>query len=123
MTQDTVFIRGLILETVIGVYEWEREKTQAVEMDLSIKIDISKAAASDDLSDTINYEDLSERLRAAASNTNYQLLEALAECLVKVIETEYPTTWFKMRLRKPNVVPYTQSCGVEIERSYPVQQD
>lgn len=118
MQHDRVYIECLALETVIGIYDWERKKKQIVELDLEIKIDGTAAASADDISQTINYDSITTALREAAASTEFQLLEALGLHLTHVIEDSFPTPWFKMKLRKPNVVPYTNACGIIIERHY-----
>ena len=52
---DIVFLKELRIETVIGVYDWEREIKQTVVLDLEMSADVAKAAASDHIDDTLDY--------------------------------------------------------------------
>lgn len=76
---DQIHIRQLKLNAVIGVYPRERKAPQAVIMDLALHTDLQAAGRSDQLTDTVDYAALVERVRKAAAASNFQLLEALAE--------------------------------------------
>ena len=62
MNMDRVFIEDLRIQTVIGVFDWEREITQTISIDLQMAFDIQNAAKSDDIADTLDYKAVSKRL-------------------------------------------------------------
>lgn len=113
---DIVFIRGLELDTVIGVYEWEREVRQRLLLDLEMAADIRPAAARDDVEVALNYAAVSERLRAFAAEHHFLLIEKLAEELAGVVRSEFAVPWLRLRLCKPGAVREAMDVGVLIER-------
>ena len=76
---DRVFIENLTVETVIGIFDWEREIRQAVSLDLEMDFDIRRAAASDSIEDTLDYKAVSKRLIHFVEQSEFQLVESLAE--------------------------------------------
>ncbi|MBN8412307.1 dihydroneopterin aldolase [Halomonas denitrificans] len=116
---DQVLIEGLELDTVIGVYDWERSITQRLIVDLTLATDIRAAAADDDLSKTLDYDAISRRIGVFASEHDFQLVETFAERLASLLMQEYGISWLRMTLRKPGAVANAASVGVRIERGTP----
>lgn len=81
---DSVLIEGLAVEAIIGVYDWEREVSQRLLVDLEMAWDNRAPAASDDVSDALNYALVSERvsdyLVEARPNCWKPLRKALPVC-------------------------------------------
>lgn len=115
---DIVFIRGLRLPTVIGVYAWEREVRQELVLDLEMAWDIGPAGASDDVADALDYAAISQRLRAFAAASSYQLLEKMATALAELLQGEFGVAWLSLRLCKPGAVSEAMDVGVLIERGH-----
>lgn len=115
--QDLVFIENLRVETVIGVFDWEREIRQAVSLDLEMAFDIRKAAASDDIADTLDYKAVSKRLIGFIEGSDFQLVEALAERCAAIVLEEFPVSWLRLKLSKPGAVRGSSAVGVVIERA------
>ena len=113
---DRVFIEGLQLETVIGVYGWERELRQTLRLDLEMAWPTAAAAASDDVARALDYAAVSQRLREHAAASRAQLVETLAEKLADLLREEFAVPWLRLRLGKPGAVPAAQAVGVQIER-------
>ncbi|MEM1412869.1 MAG: dihydroneopterin aldolase [Pseudomonadota bacterium] len=113
---DRVFIDDLRIPTVIGVYDWEREITQTISLDLEMAFDISAAAASDAIEDTLDYKAVSKRLIAFVEGSEFQLVEALAEHCARIILNEFPVDWLRLKLSKPGAVRGSRAVGVIIER-------
>ena len=116
MSTDIVFIEDLRVETVIGVYDWEREIKQAVSINLEMGFDIRRAAASDDLADALDYKAVAKRLIRFIESSEFQLVEALAEQCAAIVLEEFPVEWLRLRLDKPGAVRGSSSVGVVIER-------
>lgn len=116
MTMDLVFIEDLRIQTVIGVFDWEREITQTVSLDLQMAFDISGAAASDDIADTLDYKSVSKRLIQFVEGSEFQLVEALAEHCASIVLEEFPVSWVHLKLSKPGAVRGSSAVGVSIER-------
>ncbi|MDP5053791.1 MAG: dihydroneopterin aldolase [Congregibacter sp.] len=113
---DIVFIRGLRLPTVIGVYGWEREVRQELLLDLEMAWDIAPAGASDDVSDALDYSAVATRLRAFAADSSFELLEKMATELAALVMREFRVPWLRLRLCKPGAVTEATDVGVLIER-------
>lgn len=113
---DIVFIRDLQIETVIGIYDWERKIKQVISIDLDMAADIRKAAASDQIDDTLNYKAVAKRLIAFVGDSQYQLVETLAEKICEIVLDEFDVRWVRLTLHKPGAVSGSRSVGVMIER-------
>lgn len=114
---DRVFIENLTVETVIGIFDWEREIRQAVCLDLEMEFDIRKAAASDAIVDTLDYKAVSKRLIRFIEQSEFQLVESLAEQCASIVLAEFPVQHLKLKLSKPGAVRGSSAVGVIIERS------
>ena len=113
---DQILIEGLAVETCIGVHDWEREIQQRLIFDLVLGVAIEKAAGSDLLVDTIDYEALSNGLCEYVESTRFELLEALAESVVVLLETEFGVVDLKMKISKPGAVPKAKNVAVFLQR-------
>ena len=113
---DNVFIEGLEVDTVIGVYDWEREIRQCLRLDLVCAWDNRRPAAGDDLNLALDYAALAERIQAFAAQARYQLVETFAEQLAAVLMAEFQIPWLRLKITKPGAVPASAGVGVEIER-------
>ncbi|KDE40655.1 Dihydroneopterin aldolase [Nitrincola lacisaponensis] len=113
---DIVYIRGLQVETVIGIYDWERTIRQTLCVDLEMATDIRAAARGDDIERTLNYKAISDRLIEFISDSEFLLLEALAEEIATLLMDEFSIPWLRLKLGKPGAVPQAQDVGVVIER-------
>lgn len=113
---DRVFIRGLDVETRIGVYDWERQVRQRVRLDLEMAQDIARAAQSDDLATTLDYREVAERISDFVGGSDFLLVEALAEAVARLVREEFQVSWLRLRLAKPGALADAQDVGVIIER-------
>ena len=116
-TMDIVFIRDLRIETVIGIYDWEREIRQTVSLDLEMGTDIRRAGETDHIDDTLDYKSVAKALIEFVEKSEFQLVEALAEQCSQIILNDFNVPWLKLRLSKPGAVTGSQDVGVLIERS------
>ncbi len=113
---DIVYIKGLKVETVIGIYDWEREIRQTVCLDIKMATDIQQAAASEDIDSTLNYKTVSDRLISFIESSEFLLVETMAEEIAQIILEEFGVRWLKLKLGKPGAVPMAEDVGVIIER-------
>ncbi|GAA3558753.1 MULTISPECIES: dihydroneopterin aldolase [Marinobacter] len=113
---DLVLIEGLAVDAVIGVYDWEREITQNLLVDLEMAWDNRRPAASDDVELALDYADVSSRVSGFLQRRQSQLLETAAEELAADLRQHYGIAWLALTLRKPGAVPQARSVGVRIER-------
>lgn len=113
---DIVFIRGLRLDAVIGIYDWERTIRQPIILDLELGTDIRPAATSDHIDDTLDYKAISKRLEAHVTGSSFQLVETLAESCAEILLNEFRVPWLKLRLNKKGALSLADDVGVLIER-------
>lgn len=113
---DIVFIEALKIDTLIGIYDWERRAKQPVVLDLEMAFDNRVPAASDDIRDTLDYKAVSKRLQAFVGEAQFGLVETLAERCADIVRTEFGVAWLKLRIRKPGAVRGAVAVGVQIER-------
>ncbi|HUW54829.1 MAG TPA: dihydroneopterin aldolase [Rhodanobacter sp.] len=113
---DTVFIEDLRIDTVIGIYDWERRVRQTLSFDIEMAFDNTVPAASDDIALTLNYKDVSKRLIDYVSASSFGLVETLAEHCVAIIREEFAVSWVRLKLSKPGAVRGARAVGVRIER-------
>ncbi len=113
---DIIFIRELRIDTVIGIYDWERRIRQTISLDLELGADTRQAAASDHIDDTLSYKDVAKRVSAHVSGSEFLLLEALAESVAELLMSEFRVPWLRLRVSKPGAVTGARAVGVLIER-------
>ena len=113
---DIIYLNDLRIDTVIGVYDWERRTKQTIVFDLEMATDIKKAANSDNLKDTLNYKAVAKRLFSFVGDSEFELVEALAERVAELIMQEFNVPWIRLRLNKKGAVRGVRDVGVIIER-------
>lgn len=114
---DIVFLRDLRIDTVIGIFDWEREMRQTVCLDLEMAADIRAAAATESIDDALDYKAVAKRLIAFVSAAEYQLVETLAERCAEIIIREFNVPWLKLTLNKTGAIRHARDVGVMIERT------
>lgn len=113
---DIIYLRGLRIDTVIGIFDWERQHRQPVVLDLEMATDIRSAAASDDIALTLNYKAISEALIDFVEASRFELVETLAEACAALLQTEFGITWLRLSLSKPQALSRARDVGIVIER-------
>lgn len=113
---DIVFLRDLRIDAVIGIYGWERRTRQTLIFDLEMGADIARAAATDDIRDTLNYKAVAKRLTQFVGESEFQLVETLAERCAEIIREEFGVRWVRLTLNKKGAVRGATDVGVVIER-------
>jgi len=113
---DIIFIKELKIDAVIGVFDWERQIRQRISIDLEMGTDISAAAASDGIADTLDYKAVSQRIRVLVEESQPQLVELLIELIAKTLMAEFNIPWLRISIAKPGAVRGSAAVGVVIER-------
>jgi dihydroneopterin aldolase len=113
---DIVFINQLKVETIIGIFDWERRVKQTVSLNLQMATDIRRAAQSDDIADTRDYKAVAKRLIQFVSESEFQLVETLAEKVCDIVLNEFKVAWVELKLSKPGAVTHADDVGVIIQR-------
>ena len=113
---DIVYIEGLRTDAVIGVYDWERSIRQELVLDLELASDNRAAADTDAIEDAVDYDAISCRIIAYVQDSEFQLIETLAERVAGLVLREFDVSWLRLKLAKPGAVADASSVGVIIER-------
>lgn len=115
--EDFIFLRHLEIETVIGIWEWERRIRQSVHLDLEMGADIPRAAAGDRIEDTLNYKAVAKRVQEFVGGSSYQLVETLAEKVAALVLEEFNVPWIRVTVNKPGAIRGARDVGVSIRRT------
>lgn len=113
---DIIYLHDLRIDTVIGVFDWERRVRQTVSLDLDMAADIRRAGASDDIEHTLDYKAVAKRLIAFVEASEFQLVETLAEKVAGILLEEFDIPWVRVRVNKTGAVRGARDVGVVIER-------
>ena len=114
---DIIFLSGLTTECIIGIWDWERRVKQKVVVDLEMGADIRRAAATDHIDDTLDYKRVAKRLLQFVGDSQFQLVETLAERIAELVITEFAVPWVRVRLNKQGAIRGSRDVGILIERS------
>src|SRR5208282_6323090 len=113
---NTIFVHELRVDTRIGVYAWEQHLTQPLLIDLELELPSTKAFASDDFADALDYAAVVKRIQACAADHPHKLLERFAEALAELLRTEFGSPWVRVSVAKLAPVAGVKRLGVVIER-------
>jgi len=113
---DIIFLGGLEIETIIGIYDWERETRQTVVLDIEMAFDIQKAAETDDIQYTLDYKTVSKRIISFVEASQFLLVEKLISEIASVIRNEFKVPWVKITLNKKGAIRGASDVGIVIER-------
>lgn len=113
--EDKVFIKNLVLPCNIGVTDEERRKKQNVIFGIEIFYDLKSAGITDDLSKTIDYAEIQEKLANAVSSGEFKLLETVAQTVASLILKDAAVSCVKVAVMKEK---YSEKpiMGIEITR-------
>lgn len=113
---DRVIIEKLVVETTIGVFEWERRIRQRLEFDLELATDAARAAAGDRLEDALDYKAVAKRVSALLEDSAFGLVESAAEAVAAMLAEEFGVRWMRVTVRKPAIDTRAAAVGIIIER-------
>jgi len=113
---DIVFLHGLQVDCVVGLWDWERAIRQRIIIDLDMATDIEKTAASGKLEDTIDYSAVSKRIHTLVVEGKFELVETMAEKIAETLMGEFRIPWCRVRINKRGAVTGATDVGVIIER-------
>lgn len=114
---DKVFIRNLKADAIIGIYDFERVTKQPIIITLEMQWDNKKPASTEDILDALDYEKVSNSVKELIETSSFQLVETLAETIVKHVITTYSTESVTLELNKPQAISFTDSVGIMITRN------
>jgi dihydroneopterin aldolase len=113
---DIIFLRELKVETLIGVYEWEKRAPQTLQLDLDIALPDSRACQTDNIDDALDYAKVAQHIQTVLSEGHFSLLETLAEHIAQIILKDFNAPWVKVSVAKLQAIRNCKMVGVCIER-------
>ncbi len=114
---DCIFLTDLRIETIVGIWDWERKIRQTVSIDLEMGADVATAAAHDDIEHTLNYKAVSKRVQSFVGESSFKLVETMAERVAELILTEFDVPWVRVKVNKPGAIRGARDVGIRIYRS------
>ena len=114
--KDTIYIHNLKVQTIIGIFGWERKVRQEVSIDLELSFDCAKAAKTDSIESTLDYKAITKGVIAFVEASSFQLQESLAEGIAALVKENYGVESLKLRVSKPGALRYADDVGVIIHR-------
>ncbi|WP_343580719.1 dihydroneopterin aldolase [Acinetobacter sp.] len=115
---DAIIIEGLKVDTVIGCFNWERQIIQPLMLDLTIHNDLSQAAHSDELEDTLNYAQICELAAQVIQEAQPKLIEHAAQLVLECLFTTFPSIEsISITIRKPAIIAQANAVGIRLERN------
>lgn len=113
---DIIFLHELKVKTLVGIYPWELNAAQTIQLDLEIGLPTSRACQTDNFEDALDYAAIVQRINDALSQKHFSLLEALAEHIAQIILVEFKSPWVKVSVAKLSALRGVKRVGVCIER-------
>ena len=113
---DIIYLHDLRVAAVIGIFDWERRVKQTESIDLDLAEDVVRAAATDSIDGTLNYKAVAKRVAAFTAQSEFQLVETLAERIAAIVRDEFGVRWVRVRINKPGAIRGARDVGVVIER-------
>lgn len=113
---DIIYLHNLKVETIIGVWEWERRIRQTLILDIDLGTDLTRAGETDAIEDTIDYKAVSDRIMGFARDSEFRLIESLATRLADIIRTEFGVQWVRIKINKQGIIRKVRDIGVIVER-------
>lgn len=107
-------IKNLLLRTIIGVREWEREEPRDIVLNLEVAFDGSRVATSDRLEDTIDYSALTDRISTAVRASRFFLIERLAHHVLEIVMEDERVRWAQVEVDKPHALRFSESVSAVV---------
>jgi len=113
---DLVILRDLRIQTIVGIWDWERKMPQTVSIDLDMAADVGRAAETDDIEDALDYKKVAKRVTGFVQDARFQLVERMAEEVARLIMSEFDVPWVRVAVHKLRAVRDSANVGVVVER-------
>lgn len=113
---DTIFINELRIETRIGIYAWEQQVAQTIQLDLEIGLPGAHAAQSDRIEDTIDYATVVSEIKKLFAQQHFSLLEHAAESIAQLVIRDFKAPWLRVSIAKLAPLAGVRKLGITIER-------
>lgn len=114
---DRIFLNQVECPTIIGVYDWEQKAPQNILVDVILFLNTQPATEHDDLTKTVDYDQVYRTIIICSQIRSYQLIETLAETIAQTLLAEYPQVFRSdITVYKPGAIPQAKTIGITITR-------
>jgi len=114
---DRIQIEDLVVRTVIGIFDRERDRCQEVVINITLWTDITAAARSDDIEQAVDYRSLTKNIIEHVTSSHCMLLERLVEEISGLILENEAIVATRVKVEKPGALRFSRSVGIEIFRT------
>lgn len=111
-----MYLKNISVETIIGVFDWERQAKQALSLDVVLYLDLSCPSLSDQLEHTVDYAEVEKKILTFADNSRFQLIERFAQAICDLCFGFEPVRGVKVRVKKPTALPSGSYAAVSLYR-------
>ncbi len=108
--QDKVFIEDLEVETIIGIFGWERKVKQIMDFN------ISDAAKTDNIDQALDYKSIGKDISSFVGKSSFQLVETMADKIAKRVLKNKSIEKVEVKVEKPGALRGSKSVGIKIVR-------
>lgn len=112
---STLFIEELRIDTVVGVADAERTRTQPLLIDLELTVDVTTPGLTDALDDATNIAAVCNRVTDVVSASRFRLIETVARIVGELLHKEFGVVSYRVTVTKPEAVDNARAVGVSIE--------
>jgi dihydroneopterin aldolase len=112
-----VFVRDLDLMASIGIYATEKVKPQRIVVNIDLSVHEGEGPNDDDIGHVVSYEIVVKKVEAILAEGHINLVETLCEKIAAACLKDRRVVAARVRVEKPDIIPYARSVGVEIERT------
>ena len=113
---NQIFIHEFRVGAWVGIYEWEIQRPQTLELNIDIGLPGEAAGKSDNIKDTIHYGEVVERIQKELSERRFKLLEALAQDIADIVLNDFGAKWTRISVAKLGHIRGVKKVGVVITR-------
>lgn len=113
---DSILVRDLRVDVLIGIHKRERYVAQTVSIDLDIGIPGTAVFKSDKVADTVDYEQVALKIKALAASGHFRLVETFADRIAKLLLEDFKAPWVRVTASKIGILPNAKFVGVSIQR-------
>ena len=113
---DIIYLKNLKVKTRIGIFDWEKQVDQIINVNIELGVDTKKASETDDIKYALNYKNISKKVINYIENNRFNLIEKLAEKLAEMILSEENVLLVKLTISKPGAIRGAEDVGITITR-------
>ena len=103
MQPDKVLLEGMEFYAYHGVNELEKTQGQRFIVNVEMSADLTRAAQTDSLADTINYSDVFRLVKSMVEGPSRDLIESVAGQIATQILLDFPAEQVRVKVSKPDV--------------------